>query len=165
MSVKVLCPPPITPKCTTTQLKLRKRPLTLESKAADQRNMIQTSNNTAASQLTAQQRYASFFPLLWVMLCYESCIQLAATNSIVWSRGNWGALSSFLSGFGGKVLWNCNFLLYLILRMFVVTFKLFVDPLFLPIFSPTQKLSNSICLGVKLKNKSGFLSEFMKISK
>jgi len=56
MSVKVLCPPPITPKCTTTQLKLRKRPLTLESKAADQRNMIQTSNNTAASQLTAQQR-------------------------------------------------------------------------------------------------------------
>jgi len=56
MSVKVLCPPPITPKCTTTQLKLRKRPLTLESEAADQRNMIQTSNNTAASQLTAQQR-------------------------------------------------------------------------------------------------------------
>eukprot|EP00093_Oithona_nana_P007280 07280.XXX_238338_236262_1 [CDS] Oithona nana genome sequencing. len=51
MSVKVLCPPPLTPKCT--KLKLRKRPLTLDP---SEKNMIQTSNNTTASQLTAQQR-------------------------------------------------------------------------------------------------------------
>ena len=133
MSVKVLCPPPITPKCTTTQLKLRKRPLTLESKAADQRNMIQTSNNTAASQLTAQQRYASFF------LYYESCYVMS--HAFNWqplillseSKETGGLCLPFCQDLG-KSLWNCNFLLYLILRMYVVTFKLFVDPLFCPFF-------------------------------